>query len=471
MIYFDNIRELLFSLKGLKLLENDLRKNYIFSNKNLIALIIPLIIEQLLAVLVGMVDSIMVASVGEAAVSGVSLVDAIIILLINIFAALATGGAVVAGQYIGNNKTHKAKSAGEQLIVFVTFISLIIMVLILIGRSFILHTVFGAIDLDVSNYANTYMTIVLFSIPFIAIYNSGAALFRTMGNSKITMKISIIMNGINVVGNAILIYGFKMGVAGAAIPTLISRAVAAIIIVILLRDERLIINLRQYFKFKFDKLMIKNILRVGVPNGIENSMFQLGKLLLLSVISGFGTSSITANAVANTVTGFQMLPSIAIGLGLITVISQAVGANDYEQARYYTKILHKYAYISLIVVNTLVFLAIPLILRAFNLSPETAIMAKKIIIFYGINVCIVWPLAFTLPNTLRASNDAKFTMIIGVSSMWITRIGLGIFFSKFMNLGLFGVWMGMFCDWYVRAFFFVIRFMGNKWEKKARVNN
>lgn len=452
------------------MLDNSTKKNYIFSNKMLMSLIIPLMIEQLLAVSVGIADSIMVASVGEAAVSGVSLVDAINILLINVFAALATGGAVVAGQYIGKNKSDNAKIAGQQLIVFVTIISLCIMALMLVGRSFILKVVFGAIDPDVSSYANTYMTIVFFSIPFIAIYNSGAALFRTMGNSKVTMNTSIIMNGINVIGNAILIYGFKMGVAGVAIPTLVSRAVAAIIIIILLRDKSLIINIRQYFKFKFDRLMIKNILRVGVPNGIENSMFQLGKILLLSVVSGFGTSSIAANAVANTVTGFQMLPAVAIGLGLITVISQSVGADDYEQARYYTKVLHKYAYLSLIVVNALVFLATPFILKAFNLSPETSIMARKVIIFYGIHCCIVWPLAFTLPNALRASNDARFTMIVSVSSMWITRIGMGIFFAKVMNFGMFGVWMGMWCDWYVRALFFVVRFIGNKWEKMSQSN-
>ena len=195
-------------------------------------------------------------------------------------------------------------------------------------------------------------------------------------------------------------------------------------------------------------------------------MFQLGKLLLLSVVSGFGTSAIAANAVANTFTSFQMLPAAAIGLSLITVISQSVGANDYEQARYYTKLLHKYAYLSLIIVNAIVFISIPFILKAYNLSSETAIMAKKVIIFYGINCCIVWPLAFTLPNTLRAANDVKFTMIISVSSMWITRIGMGIFFAKVMNFGMFGVWMGMWCDWYVRAFFFVIRFIGEKWERK-----
>ena len=457
-------------LKGLEDLEKAIKRKQIFSKKNLIYLIIPLIIEQLLAVAVGMADSIMVSSVGEAAVSAVSLVDSINILLINIFAALATGGAVVAGQYIGSNNSDNAKKAGEQLIVFVTIISLIIMTVMLVGKNFILSKVFGSIDQDVANFANTYMSIVFFSIPFIAIYNSGAALFRTMGNSKVTMKTSIIMNAINVSGNAILIYGFKMGVVGAAIPTLISRAVAAVIIILLLRDESLIINIRDYFKYKFDGNMVRNILRIGIPNGIENSMFQLGKILLLSVVSGFGTASITANAVANSLTSFQNLPGASIGLGLITVVSQSVGAGDYESARYYTKILHKYAYISLICLNVFIILASPLILDAYNLSAETAAMARKIILFYGINACIVWPLSFTLPNTLRAANDVRFTMVVSVSSMWITRIGLGIFFAKFMNLGMFGIWIAMFCDWYVRGFFFVTRYRGHKWEKAKKTS-
>lgn len=444
---------------------DSVKKTNMFSKKRLINLIIPLIIEQLLAVAVGMADTIMVASVGESAVSAVSLVDAINILLINVFAALATGGAVVAGQFIGQNKEDKASKAGEQLIVFVTLISLIIMTLMYIGRSFILNKVFGSIDPDVEAYANTYMMIVFASIPFIAIYNSGAALFRAMGNSRVTMKTSLIMNAINLIGNATLIFGFKMGVEGVAIPTLVSRGVAALLIIVLLRDGHLIIHVRDYLNYKYDGKMVKNILRIGIPNGIENSMFQLGKIMLLSVVSTFGTASIAANAVANTITSFQNLPSAAIGLGLITVVSQCVGAKDYDQARYYTKLLHKYAYISLLIVNSIIILGLPFILKIYNLSAITAEMARKVIIFYGINACLVWPLSFTLPHTLRASNDAKYAMLISVSSMWITRIGLGIVFAKGFNFGMFGVWLAMICDWYVRSTFFVLRYRSNRWEK------
>ncbi len=448
-------------------MDSTLKKNYIFTKKDLMHLIVPLILEQLLAVTVGMADSIMVASVGESAVSAVSLVDSVNILLINIFAALATGGAVVAGQYLGQKNNKNACKAGEQLIVFTTFISLAIMALMYIGKSFIINMIFGQIEPDVAANVNTYMLIVLASIPFIAVYNSGAALFRSMGNSGITMRISAIMNIINVVGNAILIFGFNMGVEGVAIPTLVSRAVAAIIIVVLLRDENLKIHISKPFRYKYDRGMVLKILGIGIPNGIENSMFQLGKVLLLSVIAGFGTASITANAVANAVSSFSILPGMSIGLGLVTVVSQCVGARDYEQARYYTKKLLKYAYFSLILVNATIILATPFILDIYKLSAETAAMAKQVIIFNSMNVCFTWAPAFTLPNALRASSDVRYTMIVGVGSMWITRIGFGILLAKYMNLGVLGVWVAMFIDWIVRSFFFVTRYKGHKWEIRS----
>ncbi|MFA9424077.1 MAG: MATE family efflux transporter [Sedimentibacter sp.] len=445
-------------------MELESKNNYLFTNKNLMALVFPLMVEQLLAVAVGLADSIMVASAGESAVSAVSLVDAISLLLINIFAALATGGAVVAGQYLGQNRSDEACKAGEQLVVYVTFISVVIMAIMYISRGFILNVVFGGIGPDVAAQANMYMLIVFASIPSIAIYNSGAALFRATGNSKITMFISIIMNAINVIGNAILIYGFHMGVVGAAIPTLISRTIAAIIIIALLRNESLLIHISRPFHYKYDKKMVHNILHLGIPNGVENSMFQMGKILLLSVVAGFGTASITANAVGNIIASFEILPGASIGLGLITVVSQCVGAGDYEQARYYTKKLLKFTYISLIFLNALIIIATPSILEIYHLSAVTAAMAKQVIIFHSINACIIWPLSFTLPNTLRASNDVRFTMVVGVCSMWIFRIGFGILLAKYMNFGMFGVWVAMIIDWIVRSIFFTNRYRGHKWE-------
>ncbi|MFA7411871.1 MAG: MATE family efflux transporter [Tissierellaceae bacterium] len=444
-----------------------MEKSNRFSKKMIMQLLLPLIIEQFLAVAVGMADTVMVSSVGESGVSAVSLVDAINILLINVFAALATGGAVVAGQHIGRKKLDKANEAGEQLILFVTLVSIVIMVLMYLGKDFILDTVFGSIEPLVRDYANRYMMIVFASIPFIAVYNSGAALFRTMGNSKISMISSLIMNTINVVGNGILIYGAKMGVEGVAIPTLLSRAIAAIIILVLLRNEDLVLHIFKSPKYELNKRVIKEILYIGIPNGIENSMFQLGKIMLLSVVATFGTASITANAVANNVTAFQFLPGAAIGLGMVTIVSQSVGAQDFEAARYYTKLLLRYAYLSLVGINIVIIGSIPLILKMYNLSAETTALASKIIIFYGLNTCLVWPLGFTLPNSLRAARDVRYTMFVSVGSMWIVRIGLGVLFAKFLGFGMFGVWMGMFIDWYVRATFYIIRYRGDRWQLKS----
>lgn len=439
-------------------------ENYLFTNKDLLRLVFPLMIEQLLAVAVGMADSLMVASVGESAVSAVSLVDSINILLINIFAALATGGAVVAGQHIGRGNSEKASEAGEQLLVFVTLISLVVMIIMYLGRGFILKVVFGSIEADVAAHSNTYMLIVFASIPFIAIYSSGAALFRSMGNSRITMITSLIMNIINVGGNALLIYGFHRGVEGVAIPTLVSRVVAAIIIVALLRNQSLVVHISKKFRYKYNKEMVKNILHIGIPNGIENSMFQLGKILLLSVVAGFGTASITANAIGNTVISFGIIPGMAVGLGLVTVVSQCVGAGDYGQVRYYTKKMLMYAYISMIVLNVTIVFACPYILDIFHLSKETTVITSQIIIFHNISACFIWPLSFTLPNTLRASNDVRYTMLVGVGSMWIFRIGFGFILAKYVGMGVFGVWVAMVIDWFIRTIFFILRYNSHKWE-------
>lgn len=450
-------------------MEVELKESHILNNRALMALILPLMVEQFLAVAVGLADSIMVASVGESAMSAVSLVDSVIILLINIFAALATGGAVVAGQYIGQQRLEKANESGNQLLVFVTFISIIIMALMYFGRGFILNVVFGNIDVDVANYAETYLLIVFSSIPFIALYSSGAALFRAMGNSKITMVVSSIMNAINVIGNAILIYGLHMGVEGAAIPTLVSRVVAALLIVGFLKNDSMLIHISKPFKYRYNKKMVRDILHIGIPNGVENSMFQLGKILLLSIVAGFGTASITANAVGNTIASFEILPGASVGLGLITVVSRCVGAGDYEMARYYTKKLLGYTYIASILLNIGIILVLPYVLEIYNLSAETAAMAKQVIIFHSVNTCLIWPLAFTLPNTLRASNDVRYTMIVGVGSMWIFRVGFGIILAKYMGFGMFGVWVAMIVDWIARTISFTIRYKGRRWETKNKI--
>jgi len=445
------------------------RSHYLFTNKALVALIIPLIIEQMLAMVVGLADSIMIASVGEAAVSGVSLVDQVMVLLINIFAALATGGAVVAGQYLGMRREEDANKSATQLVWFITIIAIAITVIVYVGKSFILNVVFGKIEPDVYQHAHIYLMIVTASIPFIALYNGGAAIFRTMGNSKVSMKVSIIMNFINVAGNALLIYGFHLGTAGVAIPTLLSRVVAALIIVKLLCDEKQVLHLEKTWKYRPNWMQIKKILNIGIPNSLENSMFQLGKIIVLSLVSTFGTYAIAANAVSNTLAMVQILPGLAMGLAMTAVISRCVGAGDYEQVQYYIKKLMIITYISMFVTIGIVYLLLPQLLNLYGLTDVTAQVTTEIIIFHSIGAILIWPLSFTLASSFRACGDARACMIISIVSMWVFRIGMSYVLGKFMGMGVFGIWVAMIIDWAFRSVCFVIRYFRGTWKKQAFV--
>lgn len=309
----------------------------LYTNKDLKKLIIPLVFEQLLAILVGMIDVIMVASAGEAAVSGVSLVDTINILVINITAALATGGAVVAGHFLGQKDSENASKSAWQLLLFSVFLSIAVTIIFVAAHRPMLRLIFGQVEPEVMDSAVTYLIITAISICPLAIYNACAALFRAMSDSRTTLMIAIIMNLINVTGNAVLIYGAKMGVAGAAIATTLSRIAAAVIILVLMFKQGKQISFRGQATWRFNLGLIKRILYIGIPNGLENSLFQLGKILLVSLISTFGTFAIAANAVCNTLASFNVLPGQAINLALLSVASMCIGAGDYKQARYYTK--------------------------------------------------------------------------------------------------------------------------------------
>lgn len=437
-----------------------------FSGRDLRRLIIPLVIEQLLAITVGLLDSVMVSQVGEAAISAVSLVDTVNVLLVGAFSALATGGAAIAGQYLGRRERDKAGHSGEQLLLFMIEASLVIMALFYLAKGFVLNVVFGQVDADVAAYADTYYMIVEASTPFLAVYSAGAALFRVMGNSRISMWVSLVMNIINGVGNALLIFGFRMGVEGVAIPTLASRIFAAAAMMVLLRRPDLPLQVEK-LSLRHDRYIVKNILRFGVTNGLESSMFQLGKILLLSTVSVLGTASVAANAIGNTFATFQCVAGSAIGLGIVTVVSQCVGAGDYEKARFYTKKLLKMTYLFMDLCVLLVYLSMPFFLRLYNVSAEAELYARQVTWMHGFFGILIWPLAFTLPQALRAAGDTKFTMIVSSVSMWTMRVGFGILLGRYLGFGVLGIWMAMFVDWFLRISFFVPRFHGHRWETMA----
>ena len=437
----------------------------LFTNRDLRKLIIPLVIEQILAVFVGLADTIMIAAAGEAAVSGVSLVDTVNVLVINIFSALATGGAVVAGHCLGQKDNENASKSAWQMILVSSVFSIVITALFIGAHDFILRTVFGQIEADVMASAKIYLIITALSIFPLAIYNACAALFSAMGNSKVTMWISLIMNLLNFAGNAFLIFVMKWGVAGAAISTTFSRLVAAVIIFVMMFHAKRAITFKGQVTWKMDFVLVKKILYIGIPNGLENSMFQLGKILLLSLVSTFGTYAIAANAVCNTVAMINILPGLAINLAILSVTSVCVGAGDYQQARYYTKKLSILMNICMVVLSFILIIGTPFIVKLYQLSDQTAELATQVIRYHAVMAMFIWIPSFSISNTLRAAGDVMWTMVVAVISMWIFRIGAAYILSGYFDMGLMGVWIAMTVDWIFRAICYMTRYKGKKWEQ------
>lgn len=438
----------------------------LYSNQDLKKLIIPLVFEQLLALLVGLADTLMLASVGEAAVSGVSLVDTINILIINIFTAFGTGGAVIAGHYLGKKNEENARKAGWQILLFSVVSSLAVTAVFILFHNGLLQLIIGKVEADVMENARDYLVVTAISFVPLAVYNACAGLFRTMNDSRTTLYISLLMNILNVMGNAILIYGAGIGTLGAAISTTFSRTVAAVVIFVMLFNENRVINFRKQVTWRFRPDMLKKILYIGLPNSLENSLFQLGKILTISMISTMGTYAIAANAVCNTLASFNILPGSAINSAIVAIVAVCIGAGETEQARYYTKKLMKLAELCLILISILIIVGAGWIISFYHLSPEATQLARQVITYHAVMAVFAWLLSFSLPNTFRAAGDVVLPMGVAITSMWIFRLGFAYFLGIYMGLGLMGVWIAMTIDWVFRGICFTVRFKGHKWERK-----
>ena len=440
-----------------------------FTKGDLKSLILPLIVEQVLGATIGVADTLMVARCGEAAVSGISLVDSINILMIQVFGALATGGAIVAAQYLGRDDDENANLAAKQLLLVTGLLSLVIMVGCLVGRSVILTGLFGTAERAVMENAKIYLLYSALSYPFISIYNAGAALFRSMGNSRISMVAALVMNVLNICGNALLIFGFGMGVAGAAIASLFSRIAGAAMLFFLLRNHNNRICIDSFSNFGLRPKMVKNILQIGIPTGTEALIFQIGKLMVASFVTTFGTVAIAANAVANNMMTFSQITGSAISLSMITVVGQCIGGGDYEQAKSHIFRLTGLSYLLMFLLNSAMMLSMKWIIALFALSAPTASLAWQLSMLCSLLGILFWPASFTLPNGLRAANDVKFTMVTSVLSMWLWRVGLGYLLGCVAGLGVLGIWFGMGADWMFRMTVFTARFFSGKWQNRQLI--
>lgn len=438
-------------------------QQHIFTNKMLRNLLVPVIFEQVLNSLMGTVDTMMVSNVGSAAISAVSLVDSINVLVIQAFSALAAGGAIICSQYIGQKNHEMANKSARQVLFIITAISVAVTALCLIFRMPLLQLIFGKVEADVMTASRVYFFYTALSFPFIALYDAGASIFRSQGNTRGPMIVSVISNGINIGGNAILIWVFHMGVAGAAIATLASRVFCAVVVLWQLRLDRQPIVVKDYYQIRPDGKMIGRILSLGIPSGVENSMFQLGKLSIQSSVSTLGTTAIAAQAMTNILENLNGIAAIGVGIGLMTVVGQCLGAGRKDEAVYYIKKLCVLAEIVIIVSCLLVFaLTIP-ITKLGGMEPESAKMCFHMVTWITIVKPIVWVMGFVPAYGLRAAGDVKFSMIISCTTMWVFRFCLCVYLIRFQGFGPMAVWIGMFTDWTIRGIIFGIRFHSRKW--------
>ncbi len=436
---------------------------HLFSNKALRKLLIPIMVEQLLSSLMGTIDTMMVSNVGSAAISAVSLVDSINILVIQALSALAAGGAILCSQYLGSeNKAEANRSAGQVLLVM-TALSAALSAICLLLRDPMLRLIFGQVDADVMANSRTYFLFTLLSFPFIGLYDAGASIFRAQNNTRTPMVISVISNLLNIIGNAVLIFGFGMGVAGAAISTLISRIFCAVTVLWQLRSPLQPISVRHYGKIRPDFSLIKRVLFIGIPSGIENSMFQFGKLAIQSTVSTLGTAAIAAQAMTNILESLNGVAAMGVGIGLMTVVGQCIGAGRKDEAIYYIKKLSWLAEIVIIVCCLAVLAITKPITVIGGMEPESAQLCFRMVVFITITKPISWVLSFIPAYGMRAAGDVKFSMITSCLSMWLCRVSLCVFLCRALGFGPIAVWIGMFADWSVRAVVFSWRFHSRKW--------
>ncbi len=436
-----------------------------FTNKDLKNLIIPLFLEQLLAILVGLADTFVISFVGEAAVSGVSLVNSFNTIFIYLFTALATGGAVIVSQYIGGKKKEIAGESASQLLMISTLFSIFMAVTVLQFGYPLMRLLFGRVEKDVMDACMVYLTISACSYPALAVYNAGAALYRSIGKTSVTMYISVVANIINIIGNIVCVFAFHMGIAGVAYPSLAARVFSAVAVTLLcLRKENGVYYRRQWvFHWNFE--LLKRILGIAVPNGIEQGIFQFVKVALSSVVALFGTYQIAANGIAQSIWSLAALVCVTMGPVFITVIGQCMGSGDVVQADYYFRKLMKITLLISIAWNVVIFALTPVVMQFYNVAGETKRLTVLLVLIHNIFNCIAFPFADSLGKGLRAAGDVKFTTIVSVAATVGARLLFSLLFGIVLDMGVLGIAAAMCLDWCVRAVVFHIRFKRGKWKQ------
>lgn len=323
--------------------------------------------------------------------------------------------------------------------------------------------IFGEVEDAVMENAKQYFFFSAISYPFIALYDDGSSILRAQENSRLPMMISVASNLVNLVLNLLFVWGLGFGVAGSACATLLARIFAMTVVMYKLRDPRLTVSLTQYHSIRPDWGEIRRILRIGIPSGVENSMFQFGKLAIQSTVSLMGTAAIAAQGIASIVENLNGILGIGVGIGLMTVVGETLGAGRREEAVYYVKKLCIISEFVIIASCIVMFILVHPIVYFGGMEPESVELCLHMVTWITIVKPVVWVMSFIPAYGFRAAGDVKFTMTVSVISMWLCRVTLTIVLARVFGMGPMAVWIGMFTDWTVRGAVYTLRFRSRKW--------
>ena len=437
-----------------------------FSNAALKAMIIPLVIEQLLQMVVGLADTMMVSYAGEAVVAGVGLDTMIYTIFIYLFTAVSAGGAVVVSQYIGSRNRENADLGASQIFHLAGVLSLVCMALMLLFGSALLQAMYPATEAETMEACKTYMWIVSLSFPANALYNAGAAVYRSMGQTRVTMWVSLTANLVNVAGNAVGIFVLKAGTAGVAWPTTISWYIAAIIMTGLCLKKKEGVSIHPKDVLRLNGGMAKKILGVAIPNSVENTLFQAAKVVLGMLVATFGTSQIAANTTGQTFWSLAACMGVSMGTVFITVIGQCIGAGDTEAAEWYIRKLTRLSLVLAIAWNIIVMALTPVLLPLYDLTAETKRLILIIVAIHNLFSALVQPFSGPLSSGLRAAGDVKFTMWASIFATVVCRTFLSFLLAQWLDMGVIGIALAMVLDWCIKAALDIWRFRSGKWKDK-----
>ena len=474
------------------------KKYTLFTARQLLWLVLPIVIEQIFSTSLGFFDSLMVSNMPAAqavrsnASNAIGNVDYVNNLIIQLFSAFASGGAIVTSQALGAGDRVRANKVAKQLLALVVCISLGVGVFCLGLNRPLLKLLYGNVDSSTFSYQRTYFYVTAASFPFIGLFNACAALLRAQRKGFSTMASAAMSCVVNIGLNAVFLFVLDMGVLGAGLATLFCRAIPAVFMLALLSREGNVVRVRVFERFRFDRAMITSILRLAVPSGVESALFQLGKLMTNTFVNAgvyaTGAKSITGvdemgalihiniqangNTIANQINNFASVVGGGVGTSCLTVIGQSVGAGDLDQVKYYMKRMFVISYVANgLCVGTIIAL-MPLLTQLYGYAEQAKAIGRQCLYFCLTLQLFTYPLSFTAPGILKATSDVKYVMYSAVISMFTMRVSLAFLLTTDMfpgmpELGAMGYWIGMCSDWVLRSILFSARLLSGRWKRAS----